>query len=801
MSGFNLVKIIDPQVIVTGGLVPKGAYNGATSYNIGDSVSYNNASYVALAAGTGNLPTDTTHWQLLSAQGATGTGTPGATGQGVPVGGTTGQILAKTSNTDYATAWQTVSAGGVTSVAGRTGIVVLAEADITNLTTDLAATEKTANKNAVNGYAGLDGGGKVAIAQLPSSVLGALEYQGTYDASSGVYPASPSKGYYYVVSVAGTISTIPYKVNDWMTYDGTGWDKIDNGQTVSSVAGRTGAIVLAESDITNLTTDLSTINTNISTNTTAIGTKAPLASPTFTGVPVAPTATALTSNTQIATTAYADASSSAAVTADTIHLLKAGDTMTGALTIQPTIASSAPIMYVNAFTGSSNNVAQIALNGANLFSISSGGTVGARNIQPNSTLAYSLGSTGLYYQHVYSSRFDLNSTAYLDGGTTGRITSNADLFFSNGTRDTPGFYFQSSTDRWPALDSVNGLFRFFSEVNGGGGGIVQAAIDTSGTSANNKAMFGPWNSGSALNIGLGWTGGTITDSMLFFTGGSTTESMRLTSNNLLGIGTNAPTHTLTLPSTATGIALYNTVDQTTNYERVLMSWVSNVFTIQNNNGGTGSQRNIAITSQGGTLAIGSTSSYTRTTAGAIAAFTYTGTESQASAAFTGLSVSYTYNQTGSSSATDLLINRTETLVGSGIQRLADFQVGSVSKASIDNGGLLRVASFINQGSTQLLGSLTLNPGARTAAISLTNTNAYLNPCDATTAAFTVTLPNAVSFSGLSFWIGKIDSSVNAVTVATAGGQVNYATTWTLATQGKYIEVFSNGTNWIAKNVN
>lgn len=59
---------------------------------------------------------------------------------------------------------------------------------------------------------------------------------------------------------------------------------------VTSVAGRTGAIVIAEADVTNLTTDLAA--------------KAPLASPTFTGTPAAPTASAGTNTTQLATTAF-----------------------------------------------------------------------------------------------------------------------------------------------------------------------------------------------------------------------------------------------------------------------------------------------------------------------------------------------------------------------------------------------------------------------------------------------------------------------------------------------------------------
>ncbi len=43
-------------------------------------------------------------------------------------------------------------------------------------------------------------------------------------------------------------------------------------------------------------------------------------------------------------------------------------------------------------------------------------------------------------------------------------------------------------------------------------------------------------------------------------------------------------------------------------------------------------------------------------------------------------------QTGATANTDFLINRTETAIGSGAQLLVDFQVGGVSKFSIDNAG-------------------------------------------------------------------------------------------------------------------
>lgn len=58
---------------------------------------------------------------------------------GIAVSGTpsTGQVLTASGTT--AATWQTPSAGGVTSVAGRTGVVVIGESDVTNLTADLAA--------------------------------------------------------------------------------------------------------------------------------------------------------------------------------------------------------------------------------------------------------------------------------------------------------------------------------------------------------------------------------------------------------------------------------------------------------------------------------------------------------------------------------------------------------------------------------------------------------------------------------------------------------------------------------------
>lgn len=116
----------------------------------------------------------------------------------------------------------------------------------------VAATEK----GAANGVATLDSTGKVPSSQLPASVLGAVSYQGVWNASTNTptIPAASSsnKGYYYKVSTAGTTTVdgvSEWAVGDWITSNGTTWDKTDNTETVSSVAGRTGAIVLTKSDV------------------------------------------------------------------------------------------------------------------------------------------------------------------------------------------------------------------------------------------------------------------------------------------------------------------------------------------------------------------------------------------------------------------------------------------------------------------------------------------------------------------------------------------------------------------------
>jgi hypothetical protein len=125
----------------------------------------------------------------------------------------------------------------------------------------------TATKGVANGVASLDGSGTVPISQLPSAVLGALSYQGTWNASTNTPTLTSSvgtKGYYYVVSVAGSTNlngVTDWQVGDWAVYNGSAWQKVDNTDAVTSVNGYTGTVVLTNTDISGFGT-MSTQNAN-----------------------------------------------------------------------------------------------------------------------------------------------------------------------------------------------------------------------------------------------------------------------------------------------------------------------------------------------------------------------------------------------------------------------------------------------------------------------------------------------------------------------------------------------------------
>ena len=148
-------------------------------------------------------------------------------------------------------------------------------------------------KGAINGYCPLNASTKIDTAYLPDSIVGSLNYQGTWNATSNspAIPASSggNKGYFYIVTVSGSTlidGISSWSIGDWIVSTGAVWNKVSGSSAISSVNTRTGAIVLSSSDVGLSNVDnTSDVSKPISTATqTALNLKANLASPTFTGV-------------------------------------------------------------------------------------------------------------------------------------------------------------------------------------------------------------------------------------------------------------------------------------------------------------------------------------------------------------------------------------------------------------------------------------------------------------------------------------------------------------------------------------
>jgi len=103
-----------------------------------------------------------------------------------------------------------------------------------------------------NGVASLDAGGKVPLSQIPDSIIGQVQYMGTWNALTNTptlnFLVPEEKGHYYVVSVAGVFGGIDFQVGDWIISNGSYWEKVDNTDAVTSVFGRIGAILPLEAD-------------------------------------------------------------------------------------------------------------------------------------------------------------------------------------------------------------------------------------------------------------------------------------------------------------------------------------------------------------------------------------------------------------------------------------------------------------------------------------------------------------------------------------------------------------------------
>jgi hypothetical protein len=220
-------------------------------------------------------------------------GPAGAPGVGVPAGGTSGQFLQKTSDVSYETDWVTVNLAGLATESWVTaGFYPLSGNPSGFLTAASLSGYATESFVTSQGY--------ITSAALSPYITSATATASFYPLSgnpSGFLTSAP------VTSVAGRTGAITLSNTD---ISGLGTlavvnDAPSDGSQYARKNGAWDVVTTAPDFISSVSSPLAVATGNLTVDLSAY---APLASPAFTGTPTAPTPSPGTDSTQIATTAW-----------------------------------------------------------------------------------------------------------------------------------------------------------------------------------------------------------------------------------------------------------------------------------------------------------------------------------------------------------------------------------------------------------------------------------------------------------------------------------------------------------------
>lgn len=415
----------------------------------------------------------------------------------------------------------------------------------------------------------------------------------------------------------------------------------------------------------------------------------------------------------------------------------------------------------------------------------------------------------------------LNNLPISSGGTSTTTFYAGGLIFSDGTELTQAPNTSTNSIFW---DNTNGrlgidtgaptvAFQVFRNST------QQAIIQRNNTTGTARIDFAVGS--GVTSTAIGYVGANRTDSPnssdgdLVFgarTSGATVEIARLTGLGLLELGsTTQPTHTLTLPNAATGIALYGTVDQTTNYSRGTVAYDSGVggLFIRNTHGGSGSNNILRIQSDGSTVGTdyvnltlnrGSTARFFNVDSNATSNVTnpmasFTSISSAAAGVSKAVSIEPTLTQSGSAGYAGIQILSTETSLGSGLKLL--LKIGTSTSADlfdVDNTGLASTTqlligglrgtaagSFLAVDATGKVIATTTPSGSGGAVSSVSNADSTLTISPTTGAVVaSLNLANPNTWTGLQQFNGNASSTQLTTTgntyLATTGGNVGVGTT-------------------------
>ena len=249
-----------------------------------------------------------------------------------------------------------------------------------------------------------------------TAISGFVTYEGTWNASTNTPALASSvgtKGEYYVVSTTGSTNLngiTSWTQGDWAIFNGSVWEKVDNTDLVTSVAGRTGAITLTTADVSGLGTIATQAANNVAITGGSITGITDLAvADGGTGASTAPNAR-INLGLVIGTDVLAPTGSAASLTSfPTFNQNTTGSAAT--LTTGRTIAITGDLGYTSpSFDGSGNvtaagtlatvntNVgsftnASITVNGKGLITAASSGTAPVTSVTGTSPVVSSGGTT------------------------------------------------------------------------------------------------------------------------------------------------------------------------------------------------------------------------------------------------------------------------------------------------------------------------------------------------------------------------------------------------------------------------
>ena len=127
-----------------------------------------------------------------------------------------------------------------------------------NVTND--AQVKRSEMGVQNGVATLDENGRIPEKQIQERQLQNVKYIGLWSAASNepqLQNNTPERsGDYYVVNTAGEQLGISFEPGDWIINNGGTWQKVDNTESVTSVNGKRGDVVIEMGDIEGLLDEL-----------------------------------------------------------------------------------------------------------------------------------------------------------------------------------------------------------------------------------------------------------------------------------------------------------------------------------------------------------------------------------------------------------------------------------------------------------------------------------------------------------------------------------------------------------------